>query len=88
MATKAKKEKEKPSKATTTRTLDAFRGREDKELKFETEKLRKEFFDITFKAVAEGTKNPSRLGVIRKQIARIETVLSERRHGIRGQASR
>lgn len=85
MATKVKKE---DSKAAKSKGLEAFRGREDKELTFEAEKLRKELFDIRFKAVSEGMKNSSRLGEIRKQIARIQTVLSERRHGVRGQASR
>lgn len=86
MATKAKKEKE--TKAAKGKPVEALRGREDKELAFEAEKLRKEFFELRFKAVSEGMKNPSRLGQIRKQVARIQTVLNERKHGIRGQASR
>lgn len=86
MATKTKKEQ--TGKTSRGKAVEAFRGREDKELRFEAEKLRKEMFELKFKAASEGIQNPSKLGQIRKQIARIATVLSERTHGIRGQFSR
>lgn len=65
-----------------------LRGKEDKELLFDQENLRKELFDMRFKAAAEGNANPCRIGEVRRQIARIETVLRERSLGLRGQKPR
>ncbi len=55
-----------------------LRGKDDSELRFEEENLRKELFDLRWKSAAEGNSNPSRIGQIRKHIAQIQTVISER----------
>lgn len=62
-----------------------YRDKEDKELSFDIEKLQKELFEIRFKSSSEGIAHPSRIGQIKKEIAKMKTVLSERKHKIRGQ---
>lgn len=68
--------------------IDEVRGKTDAELEFDREGLKKELFDLRFKGATETSANPSRIGVARRAIARINTVLHERRKGIRGQESR
>jgi len=56
-----------------------LRTKDDAELKLDLEKLRREVFDLRFKARTEGLSNPSRIGLARREAARILTVLGERR---------
>jgi len=67
---------------TTTRTKE-LRERLDSELEFDGSELAKELFDLRFKSSAEGLSNPNRIGEIRREIARIKTLLKERSLGIR-----
>ena len=46
---------------------------------------KKELFDLRFRTATETTNNPSRIGAIRREIARIKTILHERNQGLRGQ---
>ena len=40
--------------------------------------LRKELFDLRFQAATEAVENPARIRQIKRDLARIETVLGER----------
>jgi len=68
--------------------LKEMREKEDSELLFDCEQLKRELFDLRFKSSAEGLSNPSRIREIRRQVARIKTLLAERVQGIRGASSR
>lgn len=68
--------------------INELRGKENRELAFDLRKLEKELFDLRFKASAEDVSNPSRIRQIRKDIARIKTLLRERELGIKGQEKR
>lgn len=72
----------------TTSKIGELREKLDSELTFEREELAKELFDLRFKSSAEGIGNPSRIGGIRREIARINTLLRERQLGLRGAAPR
>lgn len=67
---------------TNVRTKE-LRERLDSELEFDSSELSKELFDLRFKSSAEGLSNPNRIGDIRREIARIKTLLKERSLGIR-----
>lgn len=72
----------------TTKNLKEMREKEDSELLFDCGQLQKELFDLRFKSSAEGLSNPSRIRSIRRQVARIKTLLAERAKGIRGASPR
>lgn len=55
-----------------------MRERESGELRAEVEKLKKEFFDLRFKGAMEAISSPARFQQIRRDIARIETILRDR----------
>ena len=65
-----------------------IQGRTDAELRFDRGAMERELFDLRCKSVTEGLADSSRLGAIKKDIARIETVLRERQIGVRGQEPR
>ena len=65
-----------------------IRGKTDAELEFELKSLSKELFDLRFKSATDTSNNPSRIRETRRAIARINTVLHERRTHIRAQESR
>lgn len=61
-----------------------LREKQDSELSFDCEQLQKELFDLRFKSSAEGLSNPNRIREIRRDVARIKTILRERALGVRG----
>jgi large subunit ribosomal protein L29 len=65
--------------------IDEIRGKRDSELDFELENRKQELFQLRFRTATETTNNPSKIGNLRREIARITTVLQERSRGIRGQ---
>ena len=65
--------------------INEIRGKSDAELDYELEHRKKELFDLRFRTATETTNNPSKIGNIRREIARITTVLHERNQRIRGQ---
>ena len=65
--------------------INEIRGKTDAELDYELEHRKKELFDLRFRTATETTNNPSRIGHIRREIARIKTILHERNQGLRGQ---
>ena len=73
---------------TRAQALNELRQKEDKELSFEADTLAQELFELRFKSSSEGVANPSRIGQIRHDIARIKTILRERQLGVRGQQPR
>ncbi len=58
--------------------LRELRQKENKELELDLAALRKELFDLRFQSSTEKLGNPSRIGLIRREIARIRTILRER----------
>lgn len=65
-----------------------MREREDSEVRGEIEKLRKEAFDLRLKSATEAVASPARFNQIRRDAARLETLLSERARKIRGAAAK
>jgi large subunit ribosomal protein L29 len=62
-----------------------IRGKTDHELVYELEKAKKELFDMRFKSKTQSLANPSRIAQLRREIARINTIVHERETGVRGQ---
>ena len=58
--------------------IEEVKSKTDTELGFDLASMKKELFDLRFKARTAGTANPARLRVLRRSIARVETVLKER----------
>ena len=68
--------------------IQEIRGKNDYELGNEVQKLRRELFDLRFRAKTQGLANSARLALLRRIIARIDTVRHERKLGIRAQVAR
>ena len=68
--------------------IDETRSKKDSELEFDLANLKKELFGLRFKATTETSANPSRIRTLRRDIARIKTVVRERAQNIRGQEPR
>tara|TARA_B100000959_G_C14761295_1_gene533457 strand:- start:496 stop:708 length:213 start_codon:yes stop_codon:yes gene_type:complete len=64
------------------------RGKEDTEILFEIKSLEKELFDMRFRSMMEGLTDPARIKAIRRDVARMKTILQERQLGVAGQESR
>jgi large subunit ribosomal protein L29 len=67
---------------------DEIRGKNDHELNYALETLKKELFDLRFKSTTQSLTNPSRIREMRREVARIHTVVHERKTGVRGQEPR
>lgn len=59
------------------------RSKENKELLYDLKNLSKELFDMKFQSASENLSNPARFVHVKKDIARIKTILRERELGIR-----
>ena len=68
--------------------IEEVRSKTDSELRFELGNLKKELFDLRFRTATETTQDPARVRVVRRSIARVNTVLHERQIGVRGQETR
>ena len=64
------------------------RGKDDGEIQFDLDKAEKELFDMRFRSITEGNADPAKIGRLRKDIARMKTILREREIGVRDQESR
>ncbi|MFQ5747975.1 MAG: 50S ribosomal protein L29 [Planctomycetota bacterium] len=64
------------------------RGKEDSEIRYDMDQLSRELFDMRFRSLTEGNPDPSKIRRIRKNLARMLTILREREQGTRGQKSR
>lgn len=58
--------------------IDEIRGKDTRELRLEIQSMRKELFSLRFRGAAEEISNTSRFRDLRRQIARINTVLRQR----------
>lgn len=67
---------------------DEIRGKDDSEIDFDLAQLEKEYFEMRFRSLTEGNADPARIGRIRKDIARMKTILRERQLGVCDQQTR
>ena len=58
--------------------LKELREKQDTELRFDISQKARELFDLRFKSSSEGLANPSRIAALRRDIARMKTLLRER----------
>lgn len=68
--------------------IEEVRSKTDSELRFDLGNLKKELFDLRFRTATETGSDPSRVKVVRRSVARINTILHERTSGVRGQETR
>jgi len=59
-------------------TIKDIREKNDVELEKEIDSLKEELFNLRFQQATGNLENPSRIKQIRKTIARIKTVITER----------
>ena len=57
---------------------EAFRASTEDELKTKLVELKKEQFNLRFQVASGELENPARIQIVRREIARIKTVLSEK----------
>ena len=67
-------------------TIDQIRAKESGDLLQEVTDRKREVFNLRFQKANEKAENPGRIRSLRRDIARIKTVLREREMGIRGQS--
>ncbi len=84
MASKTKKAAPKKAKKTTpakaASKADDFRAKSGDELGTQLSGLKKEQFNLRFQRANGQVENTGRIHVLRRDIARIQTVLTEQRH--------
>ncbi len=68
--------------------IEEIRSKTDSELEFDISKLKKELFDLRFRAATDTVSNTADITRLRRSIARVTTVLHERATGVRGQTPR
>lgn len=66
--------------------INEIRQLSDAELSSKLQELKAELFNLRFQAVTGGLDNPMRIRTVRKEIAKIKTIESERALGIRKDA--
>ena len=59
--------------------IEEVRSKNDEELQFELEKMEKELFDLRFRSATETAASPARIRTLRRAIARVITILHERK---------
>lgn len=64
---------------------DEIRRKNDHELRFELDKMKKDLFDQRFKSATQSLPSPAVIKTLRRTIARVNTVLHERALGVRGE---
>ena len=79
MAKKAAKKASKAKTAKTSSKADDFRAKSADELGTQLSNLKKEQFNLRFQRANGQAENTGRIRVLRRDIARIETVLTEQR---------
>ena len=67
---------------------EEIHSKTDTELDFDMAQMKKELFETRMKASTQSVANPAQIRVLRRSIARINTVLHERATGIRGAETR
>ncbi|MBU0926912.1 MAG: 50S ribosomal protein L29 [Spirochaetes bacterium] len=66
---------------------NSFKELKLEELVAKREELRKKYFDLRFQMVIGHVENPLQKRTIRRQIARLNTLISERERGVSAVAS-
>lgn len=61
--------------------LQEIKDATNDELTEHERELRKELFNLRFQKVLSGLENPMRIRLVRKEIARVKTVINERKSG-------
>jgi large subunit ribosomal protein L29 len=67
--------------------IEEIRTRSTVDLREEIDALGREIANLRFRAGSEKAADPARIGALRRELARIRTVLRERELDIRGQAA-
>lgn len=68
--------------------VEDIRAKTDAELEFDLNNLKKDLFEARFRSGTGTDGNTGRIRVMRRDIARINTILHERSLGVRGAASK
>jgi large subunit ribosomal protein L29 len=68
--------------------IEEVRSKTDAELEFDLGHLKKELFDLRFRAATDSASNTARINYLRRSVARVNTVLHERAKSIRGQEAK
>ena len=77
---KAESARPKVSKAKVASAADEFRAKSADELSAELGKLKKEQFNLRFQRASGQLERTSRVRAVRRDIARIRTIMNEQRH--------
>ncbi|PHX75354.1 MAG: 50S ribosomal protein L29 [Actinobacteria bacterium] len=72
--------------ATTTITAQELRQLSDEELAGKVREMKEELFNLRFQAATGQLETHGRLSAVRKEIARVYTIIRERELGIGGAA--
>ncbi len=72
--------------ATTTITAEELRQLSDEELAGKVREMKEELFNLRFQAATGQLESHGRLSAVRKEIARVYTIIRERELGIGGAA--
>jgi large subunit ribosomal protein L29 len=67
--------------------IDEMRAKHDNELDYELATMKKELFELRFKSSTQGLQSPSKIRQLKRAIARVNTLLHERKTSVRGQES-
>jgi large subunit ribosomal protein L29 len=89
MAKKAEKAKSKTKKAAAAKIsskADDFRAKSADELNDQLSAMRKEQFNLRFQRANGQAENTGRIRILRRDIARIQTVLNEQRRSAAAKA--
>ncbi|MCL1843522.1 MAG: 50S ribosomal protein L29 [Defluviitaleaceae bacterium] len=64
--------------------LESLNDKSVDELKAELTETKKELFNLRFQNATNQLDNTARIGIVRKNIARIQTVMTQRARGLTG----
>lgn len=65
-----------------------IRGKDDGEIGFERTQIEQDLFGMRFRSFTEGNTDPAKFRRLRRDLARMNTILRERQLGVRGQTTR
>ncbi len=68
--------------------IEEVRSKKDEELGYELGQMKKELFELRFKASTAGSTNPARIRTLKRTIARIHTVMHQRARGLQPGSAR
>lgn len=68
--------------------IEEVRSKPNSELEFDLAGIKKELFELRFRAATDSSASPARIRLLRRAVARINTVMHERALGVRGQEAK